>query len=370
MWLAATTFPKRSFGDFKLAEINEQAAEFYIDARAKEVSLSTVKRDVAFLASFFATWLPKDDPKAAASVGNPFATPGVRKRLKDVTSRRDVRLEQFGEDAEKRLFAELERCRNPEMLQIVGLALTTGQRRGEILGLEWARVFPNHIQLRAIDTKSKKPRVVPLSKEAKEILAAIERKPETKRVFSYTADGFKSVWERVRTRAGLPELRFHDLRHTFVSRLLEVIASPVAAASIVGYKSIAHFEQQHVKPAKDRKELENGIQSERGLMLAVGHADNRMTAHYAADIAHKVMEVAEAARQPVTKYCVVVDESGDVASVFLPDFGLSAAGGTLDEALALVVEQVRKQTGDRPAASSPLAIAKSFPGAIVRQIAV
>ena len=369
MLATAVRHPKKRFGDIKLVDLTPKIAASYVEARIAGSSESTAKRDVSFLSSFFNAFIPSVDPALADKVGNPFANQSVKKQIRGADKRREVRLCDFGDDAETRLMDELRRCRNPEMIQIVGLALTTGQRRGEILGLTWDRVFPTYIQLEAEDTKNSKPRRVPLSQAARQIIEGIKRKKDATRVFSYTADGFKSVWDRVRKRAGMPTLRIHDLRHEFVSRLLEHVASPIVAAATIGVSSVKNFEAQHVEPAKRRKELENGVQSEYGLMLAVGHSDTRMTAHYASVDTEKVMAAVDAAKQSPVKYPVVVDDT-DGFCVFMPDFGITVACETLDEAIKRVVEQAGKAAGERPKPSSQFAIAKAHPGAHVRLVEV
>lgn len=208
----AQIWPTGKFGELKLGQLSTRTALSYIRNRRngdgkKPISFATIKRDLAFLSSFF-SWLVGEYPNVKGTFpGNPFESEEVRSffRKKSVSKemgiRRDVTFETFGgQEAEDRLFEELRKCRNPEMVQIVSLALATGQRRGEIIGLTWDRVFPEHIRLMEADTKTGKAREVYLSDEAKKILASIERKPELKRVFSYTPEGFKSVWARVRER--------------------------------------------------------------------------------------------------------------------------------------------------------------------------
>ncbi len=365
----------KAFGQFKIADISSTAATNYIEARLEAgASPSTVKRDVSFLSSFFGDWLRSYDPKAVERHGNPFADASVKKKLKGADQIRDVRLADFGEGAEQRLFDELRDCRNPQMLAIVGIGLTTGMRRGEILSLTWDRVLKNQIILLEIHTKSGKARRIPISAGAEKIFQSLGRKTGPERLFSYTADGFKSVWNRVCKRAELPGFRFHDIRHEYVSKILEIISSPVAAAAVTGYSSVRNFERQHVQPFKDRKEIEGGIKTERGLMLAVGHSDNRMTANYASKIAGTVLssatEAANAAKASAAlmSYPVVI-EAGEGVGVFAPDFGVFLACDTEEEALAKIAEAI-VASPERPVPSSPMKVAKENQGAVVRIVKI
>ena len=364
---------KREFGSLLLPEITRKTAASYIEERQKQVSLSTVKRDVSFLRSFFNTLYDLDEEGAKAIAENPFAAPEIQKKLKGADQRRDVRLEDFGEDAEERLFNALRACRNPEMLRIVALSLALGMRRGEVLAIEWNQVGEDFIALRAEQTKAKKARKVPLTEEAKEILAQCDKDKNTDgRVFSYTADGFKSVYKRARQRAGLQGYRFHDLRHEYVSRILETLSSPVAAAELAG-QSVRHIEEQHLKPLGDRKALENGIQSEHGLRLAVGHKDSRMTQHYAAGIAKKVAENMSKTPSASKAYPILIEAADGRTAVFSPDFGLSAAGASEAEALEIIkAEIIERMKGglSLPNASSPLELARQFPGYLIKTLPI
>ncbi len=364
---------RREFGSLTLSEITRKTASSYIEERQKLVSLSTVKRDVSFLRTFFNELHELDEEGAKALAENPFDTRDTTKKLKGADQRRDVRLEDFGKDAQERLFNELRACRNPEMLRIVALALATGMRRGEVLAIEWAQIGEDFIALRAEQTKSKKPRKVPLTDEAREILAQCEKdKSANGRVFSYTADGFRSVYKRVRERARLQGFRFHDLRHEYVSRILETLSSPVAAAELAG-QSVRHIEEQHLKPLGDRQAQKNGIQSEHGLRLAVGHNDSRMTQHYASGIAKKISDnVSKAASSPKA-YPILIEASDGKTAAYSPDFGLSAAGASEEEALEVIrgaIIEHMKGGLPLPCASSPVELAMEFPGRLIKTLAI
>lgn len=373
--LAASQMPvlRREFGSLQLSEITRKTASSYIEERQKHVSLSTVKRDVSFLRTFFNELHNLDPVGAGALAENPFDTRDVTKKLKGADRRRTVRLEDFGDDAQERLFNALRACRNPEMLRIVALTLATGMRRGEVLAIEWNQVGEDFISLRAEQTKSQKARKVPLTDEARNILAQCEKgKSPNSRVFSYTADGFRSVYKRVRARAGLQGFRFHDLRHEYVSRILETLASPVAAAELAG-QSVRHVEEQHLKPLRDRQEQKNGIQSEHGLRLAVGHKDSRMTQHYASGIAKKVAESVSKSVAGSRTYPILIEAADGRTAVYSPDFGLSAAGESEAEALEIIKAEIigRMQGGQvLPKPSSPLELAREFPGRLIKTLAI
>lgn len=367
---------RKRFELFKPSEINTKIALEYVRERKKSVSAATTKRDVSALRSLFNN-LDDIDPALAEKITqNPFESASIRKELKDAEKRRAVRLSEFGEDAEERLIAALQACRNPDMRRIIGLALSTGMRRGEILALCWWQIKERYIQLEATGTKSEKDRRVPLSDEARAILAAMERGEPQARLFKYTRDGFKSNWNRARERAGLKTdneaLRIHDLRHEFVSRMLEVIASPTALAAVVGGASVEHIKRQHIEPEKSRLVAESGIVDEDALRLAVGHSDARMTQHYATQIAQAVAENAHKARKKPAGYPVIIEAEDGKTGAYCPDFGISAGADSEAEALAIIRREIAERLRHEPPPppSSPLKIARDFSGAVIKTLVI
>jgi len=105
------------------------------------------------------------------------------------------------------------------------LALETGMRAGEIVGLEWGRVRKRAVRL--VETKNGTARDVPLSTRAAELIGQMRgrrlshiRKPvNPARVFHIGAPELDALFRRARTDAGLSGFTFHDSRHTAVTRL-------------------------------------------------------------------------------------------------------------------------------------------------------
>ena len=72
---------------------------------------------------------------------------------------------------------------------------------------------------------------------AAETLAGLDRSGN--RIFPVTANAVRLSWQRLRKRAGLPDLRFHDLRHEAVSRLFEAGLSVPEVAMVSGHRTPA-----------------------------------------------------------------------------------------------------------------------------------
>jgi integrase len=127
-------------------------------------------------------------------------------------------------DEEVKLFAKLT-GRRDHIRSVVTVALNTGMRRGEILDLQWEHV--NFIARTILVARSKtgKPRTIPMNDRVFEELKALKQHAGTRDfVFSVSKtgvniDSIKTGWRNACAAAGLVDLRFHDTRHTFATRL-------------------------------------------------------------------------------------------------------------------------------------------------------
>ena len=137
------------------------------------------------------------------------------------------RRERFLTDAEFRRLGnaldELEATGrlSPHAAAAIRLLMLTGCRRNEILTLRWEDVHLEAHELRLPDSKTG-PRTISLSVEAADVLAAIPKVPGNPWVIPGTRPGQRlssifEPWSRVRARAGLDDVRIHDLRHSYAS---------------------------------------------------------------------------------------------------------------------------------------------------------
>ena len=103
---------------------------------------------------------------------------------------------------------------------MIMFALETGMRRGEIHGLEWKFInFDRRVALLPM-TKNGTSREVPLSSRAITILQ--EQRVKRNHVpFPTNDNAFRLAQDRLKTRAGISDLKFHDLRHEAISRFFE-----------------------------------------------------------------------------------------------------------------------------------------------------
>jgi len=161
----------------------------------------------------------------------------------------------LSEDEKARLLDVSQACRAPYFHPIVMLALSTGMRQGEILGIERKDLDLHIGQVRLHNTKNGTSRTVPIRGKALEALQAyIISQPAhiSGRIFPISPETVKAIWRRERVKANLEDVRFHDLRHTAASYLAMNGASLLDIAEILGHKTLAmvqryaHLTESHL----------------------------------------------------------------------------------------------------------------------------
>lgn len=124
---------------------------------------------------------------------------------------------------------------------IVLIALNTGMRRGEILRLEWRDIHSKYLVVRGANAKSGQTRDIPLNAEAQNIFA--KWRSDSDFVFpggdNAPLNSIKRSWTGIRKAPELANVRFHDLRHTFATRLLQRGADIKTVSTLLGHADIA-----------------------------------------------------------------------------------------------------------------------------------
>ncbi len=141
-------------------------------------------------------------------------------------------------DDEQQLLEAADAGRNTYMRPLIMLAIETAMRQGEMLSLTWDDVDLDKRIAHLDMTKNGESRDVPLSTRALDALALLKQQQMDERVVPSTKSGVQQAWGHLRTRAGLTDLRFHDLRHEAVSRLLERGLNVIETATISGHKEL------------------------------------------------------------------------------------------------------------------------------------
>lgn len=213
----------------------------YRDQRLTEVSAGTVLRELAYLSLIInharREWRV-DVANPVSMVRKPTAPPG-RDRV-------------LTEDEELQLLEALKPLRNrsPWTILVVELALATAMRRGELFSLRWDQIDFARRTARLPLTKNGTARTVPLSSAA---LAVLQQVPKTEdgRVFPLIATTFDTSFKRAVARAGLRDLRFHDLRHTAITRMASKLPNVIELAAVSGHKSLRMLQRYYHPRAED-----------------------------------------------------------------------------------------------------------------------
>jgi integrase len=125
---------------------------------------------------------------------------------------------------------------------IIITALDTGMRRGELFKLQWRDVDfeTGLIRLRAITTKTNKPREAAMTSRVRAALQQVwERSPGELNSSVFGVKSINNGFISACHLAGIENLRFHDLRHTFVSRVTAAGMQASEAMKLSGHATLS-----------------------------------------------------------------------------------------------------------------------------------
>ncbi len=248
-------------GDLLIERVHEGSLSDYKEARQSAgVSAGTINKELGFVR------------RVLILAGRKWRYPNGMRYLDEApliglvkgTARKPYPLEW---NEQVRLLAELP----PHLERIALFDVNTGLRSAELCGLRWSW----EIQVPELDssvfllpeemTKNGEERIVVLNRIAKSVVDS-QRGLHPEYVFSYKGDRIVRInnhaWRRARSRAGIPQVRVHDLRHTFGHRL---------RASGVSFE--------------DRQDL-------------LGHRSRRITTHYSAPDISRLLDAVDSICEP------------------------------------------------------------------------
>ena len=183
---------------------------------------------------------------------------GLRNPIQSMTmpggsSPRSRRLAQNEEFA---LMKELIR-RGPFMEPLASLAIETAMRQGELLSLTWGDINLPKRKAHVDPNRTSRPRDVPLSDRALEILIGLPRPTENSRpVFPIKQDFVIRAFKDACHAAGITDLRFQDLRHEAMSRICDKLPMH-EAMRVSGYKT-ASMLMRYYSPKADNLAIHSG----------------------------------------------------------------------------------------------------------------
>jgi integrase len=142
---------------------------------------------------------------------------------------------------------------------IVVVALHTGMRKGEVLGLTWQNIDFGASTITVHHTKNNEPKVIPMNQTLREELQRLPRHLHSAYVFCNVQgqpyDEVKRSFKTACRKAGIEDFRFHDLRHTFASYLVMNNVNLKAVQHLLGHKDIrmtlrySHLSREHLQAA-------------------------------------------------------------------------------------------------------------------------
>jgi integrase len=228
-----------------LARIDRQIISTYCREREQAVGPHSVRLDLASISRVFTA--------AIDHWGMPNLTnPAVRPKSHGVRLPKEGRTRRLAEGEEERLIGA---C-GPKFRRVVHFALETAMRRNEISCLTWGKIDLERRTALVDEVEGDVARTVPLSEAAIAILREApkrKREPSTQRCFGMSPGAISSTMREACAKAGIKNLRFHDLRHEATSRLFEFTdLRDMEIALITGHKTLqmlqryAHLRASHL----------------------------------------------------------------------------------------------------------------------------
>ncbi len=224
-----------------IASLSPAKIAEYRDVRLKGVAPGTVVRELAYLSSI----INHGRREWGIHANNPVAL--VRKPTQPKGRERVL------SSAEReRLLAELQPTgrRNTWMPTVVILALETAMRRSELLALRWGNINLERRTATLQMTKNGESRIVPLSTTAIQTLTSMPQSV-CGAVFPITSCALAANFDNAVERAKLPDLHFHDLRHTAITNMANKLPNLIELAAVSGHKSLKMLQRYYHPDVED-----------------------------------------------------------------------------------------------------------------------
>jgi len=244
---------KDRFGSTRLDKITRQEVQlFHLSLHESGLSGATSDHHLKLLRHVY---------NVAISFDVTGRNPAAKVPLLNVDNKR----ERYVRDDElPRLLHVLRTDSNRAVCSMVLLLLCTGMRVGEAKSAEWSDVnFETRtLTIKAINAKAKKARHVALNDAAIEVLKQLPRRTGQTYLFRSPQTGkrlmnIEKVWARLRIEAGVPDLRLHDIRHTYASMLINggnslyIVSKALGHANVATSARYSHVDNQTLQAAAD-----------------------------------------------------------------------------------------------------------------------
>lgn len=185
----------------------------------------------------------------------------------------NARIRFLDADEETRLMKQIE---DKQLLRsVVIFALNTGLRRGEIFSLRWSEVDWSRNFINVINTKTGKSRIIPLNDATLDVLHRQQEKSQSAFVFVSPRTGarlcnLRNGFEKACEDAQVFNFHFHDLRHTFASRLADAGVDAFTIAELMGHSTLEMTKRYtHVTDERKRKAVAALTQPTTGKLVTI-----------------------------------------------------------------------------------------------------
>lgn len=202
-------------------------------ARKKPIAPATLNRYVASIGAVF-TWAIK---RRIAPKGWVHPCRAVERRTENNEQTR------YLSDAEReRLLEAVKAASWPRLYLLVLMALTTGARKGELMGMRWADVDLERGLAHVGRSKNGDPKVLPLVPTVVAELRRFEAAPSSLVFLSPRRPeqpyAFEPMWKDCLRAAKVKSFRFHDLRHSCASMLAQSGATLLEIGDLLGHRQL------------------------------------------------------------------------------------------------------------------------------------
>ncbi len=221
------------FGDLRLTEISPKLISNYKAKRREEGAASqTINNELSLMSHAFSLaikeweWL-RDNPVKKVS----------KEKVNNLVER------WLTPEEEKNLLASCSKW----LGEIISFAINTGLRRGEILDLKWFQVDLSRKTVTILEQKNKGKDTLPLNRGAMAVLQERARVRDSRIDYVFYNGNGNKVGHRnllrsfysARNKAGIKDFRFHDLRHTFATRLVQAGVDIYTVQKLGRWKNIS-----------------------------------------------------------------------------------------------------------------------------------
>ena len=226
------------FGNKNITDITVQDVENYklhrkietmsmpknIGKREQDISFRSVNMEISILHNFFNFCIENGyiDKNPATGI----------KKLNELSRLKTL----SNEDIQKLING----ATNKLTRDLITFLIYTGCRKGEALNLKWDDVDLQNDVIAIKGTKTKYDRYIPISKPLKELLKAVEKNQDCLYVFNRNGDkiaNFRKSFMTACRNAGLKDLRIHDLRHVFASKMVMNGTSLYITGELLGHRT-------------------------------------------------------------------------------------------------------------------------------------